>query len=122
MTAAGPVPLRVWIVTDGKAGDLSQAEGLAAALLAGTGGTAERRDVAPRPPWSWAAPHGPPDPREDARRAGSRLSPPFPDLVLATGRRAAPALRAFRRFPPPRPFTVFLKDPRTGLDLADLVW
>jgi mitochondrial fission protein ELM1 len=122
LTSAEPGPSTIWIVTDGKEGDLSQAEGLAAALLAGTGGAAERRDVAPRPPWSWWAPHGPPDPREDARRRGSRLSPPFPDLVVATGRRAAPALRALRRLSPPRPFTVFLKDPRVALDLADLVW
>ncbi|SEP80661.1 hypothetical protein SAMN05216548_101537 [Faunimonas pinastri] len=109
----------IWLVTDGKAGDLAQVEGLAMAL----GGRTQRRDIHPRRPWAWLAPAGGPDPREDPRRAGSRLAPPFPDIVIATGRRAVPVVRAFRGLDPAtRPFTIFLKDPRIGAEAADLIW
>lgn len=108
----------IWLITDGKAGDLALAEGLAAAL----GGRIERRDVAPRRLWSLMAPYGPPHPAEDPHRSGSVFGPPHPDLVLAAGRRTVPVLRAFRRLPGRRPFTVFLRDPRLGEPVADFVW
>ena len=111
-------PATIWVVTDGKAGDLAQSEGLAAAL----GGRAERRDVRARRPWSYLAPWGPPDPADDPRRPGSRFAPPFPDIAVATGRRAVPVLRRLHAAGSERPFTVFLKDPRCDPAVADLVW
>ncbi|MGQ7792616.1 mitochondrial fission ELM1 family protein [Faunimonas sp. B44] len=111
-------PGTIWLITDGKAGDLAQAEGLAAAL----GGKWERRDVAARRPWSWLAPWGPPDPLDDPKRPGGRYAPPLPDLVIATGRRTVPTVRSLRRREGARPFTVFLKNPRVSPRIADLVW
>ncbi|GJD99526.1 mitochondrial fission ELM1 family protein [Methylobacterium isbiliense] len=113
-----PPGTRAWILTDGKAGDLAPCRGLAAAL----GLDPEERRVAPRPPFSWLAPRGPVDPREGPGRPGSPLAPPWPDLALATGRRAVPHLRALRRLSGGATFTVFLKDPRIGAGVADLVW
>lgn len=114
MTSSSLVPrdTRVWLITDGKAGDLAPCRGLADAL----GVAAEERVIAPRPPFSWLAPRGPADPRERA------LTPPWPDLAVATGRRAVPALRAVKRRSGDEAFTVFLRDPRIGTRAADLIW
>lgn len=67
-------------------------------------------------------PWGPPDPREAPGRPGSPIAPPFPDLVVASGRRAVPYVRAIRRASGGRTYTVILKDPRTGAGAADLIW
>lgn len=67
-------------------------------------------------------PRGPVDPREAPGRPGSPLRPPWPDLVVASGRRAVAYLRAVKRASGGRCFTVFLKDPRTGPGAADIVW
>ncbi len=109
---------RAWILTDGKAGDETQCLAVAEAL----GLSPETRRVAPRPPFVWLMPWGPVDPRERASRAGSPIALPFPDLVIASGRRAVPYLREVRRRSAGRCFTVFLKDPRTGPGTADLIW
>lgn len=114
---ASPSPLlpagtKAWLITDGKAGDLAPCRGLAEAL----GVQAEERTVAPRPPFSWLSPRGPADPRERA------LTPPWPDLAIATGRRAVPPLRAVKRRSGGETFTVFLRDPRIGTRAADLIW
>lgn len=108
----------VWILTDGKAGDEAQCLGVVEAL----GLKPELRRVRPRFPFSWLAPRGPIDPADAPGRAGSPIAPPFPDLAVASGRRTVPYLRALKRASGGRTFTVFLKDPRTGLGAADLIW
>lgn len=82
----------------------------------------DTRRIAPRAPYSWLMPRGPIDPREGPGRPGSPLRPPWPDLVVASGRRAVGYLRALKRASGGRCFTVFLKDPRTGPEAADLIW
>lgn len=110
--------LRAWILTDGKAGDENQCIAVAEAL----GLAYALRRVAPRLPWSLAMPRGPVDPREAPDRPGSPIAPPFPDIAIASGRRAVAYLRRVKRESGGRTFTVFLKDPRTGSGAADLVW
>ena len=107
-----------WILTDGKAGDETQCLGLAAAL----GVEPELRRVAPRAPWVWLMPWGPIDPREAPGRPASPIAPPFPDLLIASGRRAVPYVRQVKRASGGRTFTVILKDPRTGTSAADFIW
>jgi len=111
-------PSSVWVLTDGKAGDLAQCTGVAEALNC----PYEIRRIAPRAPFSWWLPFGPTDPREWEGRPGSPLAPPYPDIAIASGRRAAAYLRRIKRLSGGRTFTVFLKDPRTGTDAADLIW
>jgi mitochondrial fission protein ELM1 len=113
-----PHSVTAWVLTDGKAGDEQQCLGVVEAL----GVTPEIRRVAPRPPFSWLMPWGPIDPREAPGRPGSPLAPPWPDLVVASGRRAVPYLRAIAAASGGRTMTVFLKDPRTGTSAADLIW
>ena len=111
-------PSSAWVLTDGKAGDLVQCLGVAEAL----GCPFETRQVAPRAPFSWWLPFGPTDPRERETRLGSPIAPPYPDIAVASGRRAAAYLRRIKKLSKGRTFTVFLKDPRTGPRAADLIW
>lgn len=114
---ANPEPT-VWVLTDGKAGDELQCLGVAERLTA----SPVIRRVAPRKPFAWLMPRGPIDPREAPDRPGSPLAPPFPDIAIASGRRAVAYLRALRKASNGATFTAFLKDPRTGPSAADLIW
>ncbi len=114
----GPALAGAWIVTDGKAGDENQCVGIAETL----GLAYEIRRVPARGPFGWTAPWGPIDPRQGPYRRSGALAGPYPDILIASGRRAVPYLRAMRRAAPGRTFTAFLKDPRTGHDSADFIW
>lgn len=109
---------RCWVITDGKIGDLTQCIGLAERLEL----TIEFREVHPRRFFSTFMPWGPIDPRDVPSAAGSPLAPPFPDIAIASGRRAVPYLRHLRSASGGRVFTVFLKDPRAGARIADFLW
>jgi uncharacterized protein len=110
--------VRTWIVTDGKAGDELQCLAVAEAL----GSSPEIRRVAPRAPFWWLTPYGPIDIRDRPSRPGSPIAPPFPDLLIGSGRRAVPYVRKVKRASRGRTYTVVLKDPVTGPRTADLIW
>ena len=112
-----PPGTSAWVVTDGKIGDEVQCFGLAEAM----GLAPQCRLIRPRAPWWWVMPYGPIDPGEASHRPGSPLAPPFPDVLLAAGRRTVPYMRHVKRLSP-RTFTIFIKDPYTGLKTADLIW
>ncbi|TYC55718.1 nucleoside-diphosphate sugar epimerase [Rhodobacterales bacterium] len=111
-------PASVRVLTDGKAGDLAQCVGVAEAL----GVPYETAQVSPRRHFSWLLPFGPIDPKEKETCPGSPIAPPYPDIAIASGRRAAAYLRRLKKASGGRTFTVFLKDPRTGPEAADLIW
>jgi len=110
--------LITWVLSDGKVGDELQGLSVAEAL----GIRPEIRRVKPRAPFTWMMPWGPIDPRERPSVPGSPIAPPYPDLLLASGRRAVPYLRFVKRASGARTYTVFLKDPRTGAETADFIW
>ena len=107
-----------WVLTDGKVGDEAQCLAVSEAL----GLQAEARHVDPRAPFSWAMPFGPIDPREAPKQPLSPIRPPFPDLLIASGRRAIAYVRHVKRASGGRTFTVILKDPRAGGTAADFIW
>lgn len=109
--------LRAWLITDDKAGMQVQARGVAEAL----GLDWELKEVAPRGIWRFAAPYGPPDPR-DGFAPGGNLAPPWPDVAIATGRLSIPYVRALKRLAGVGTFTVVLQDPKTLASTADLIW
>jgi mitochondrial fission protein ELM1 len=123
-----PPGLSLWVLTDGKAGDELQCIGVAEAVAAmSEGARIAVRRVSPRKLFSYFAPRGPIDPKDRPGKPGSPLAPPFPDIVIASGRRAIPYLahlrRATGRSSLEKPvFSVILKDPRTGPRSADLIW
>lgn len=110
--------LACWVVCDGKIGDEVPCFGLARAL----GLAPERRVVRPRPLFATFAPYGPIDPAERPSAPRSPIRPPFPDILIASGRRAVPYLRHVRRAARGATFTIFLKNPRIPTAVADLVW
>ena len=118
MARAQPLSgLRAWLITDDKAGMQVQARGVAEAL----GMSWEWKRVSPQGLWRFAAPYGPPDPR-DGIGPGKLLAPPWPDIAIATGRLSVPYVRALHRRAGVATFTVVLQDPKTGAGVADLIW
>ena len=108
---------KAWLITDGKIGMDVQVRGVADAL----GLAAEMKHVSPTGLHRVLSPWLPPSPRERIGNSGM-LSPPWPDIVLATGRLSIPYLRAVRRRAGPQTYTVILQDPKTGVGSADLIW
>lgn len=109
---------RAWLLTDDKTGMQVQAKGVAEAL----GLDWTLKPVAPRGLWSFAAPWGPPDPRDRFGQEGSAFAPPWPDVAIATGRLSIPYMRRLHRMAGRKTFTVVLQDPKTGAGTADLIW
>jgi len=103
-----------WIITDGKSGMESQCLGLAESL----GVDPKIVRVSLRNPWRDLAPHlrvG----LEHAFRDGA-LAPPWPELVIATGRQSVPAsLYVKRKNPPTR--RVQIQNPGISPQHFDLV-
>jgi uncharacterized protein len=107
-----------WVLSDGKAGDEAQCLGVTERL----GLSAEIRRVKPRKLFTIAMPWGPIDPAEAPEMPGSPIAPPWPDIVIASGRRTVAYLRRIRRAAKGKVLTVFLKDPSTGADTAEAIW
>ena len=117
-TASGAVSC--WVLSDGRAGIEAQALGLAEAL--GTHLTVKR--LRARRPWVWLPPRLWLKPLAcvDVRQGGP-LAPPWPRLVISSGRRAAAvsaAIRAARRAGT-RTFAIHIQRPYLPLDRFDLV-
>ncbi len=114
-----------WVVSDGKAGMEIQCLGLAEAL----GLAPQVKRIVTRRPWRWLPPPLWRDPlRAIDRQRGDGLDPPWPDLLIATGRQAvAPALairRASRRVSDPAAaasFVVQIQNPTVDPARFDLV-
>lgn len=103
--------LSVWVLTNGMAGFETQAIGIAEAL----GAAPVMKRVTPGKPWRWLAPWGPAAPNAE-------IAPPWPDLLIASGRQSIPYARMIRRKSGRRTFTVVLQDPRVAPSHFDVVW
>lgn len=106
-----------WVVTDGKAGMQNQCVGLAEAL----GLEPVIKHVTLRAPWSFLSPHILRVGNEYANTAESDpLSPPWPDLLIATGRHSVASSLAVAKANPAT-FRVQIQDPGIPADNFDLV-
>lgn len=106
-----------WIVTDGRLGMVNQCRGLAAALTV----SAEEKKIALAAPWRWLPPALTPARLGVLSAAGDILAPPWPDLLIGTGRKSvAPAL-AIKRASGGKTFCVQVQNPDVALDKFDLV-
>ena len=107
-----------WAITDGAAGNERQASALAEAL----GVTARIVRIRIRQPWDALAPHLVIGARHAVRDADhSALAPPWPDIAIGCGRRAALVTRALRAWSAGRSFTVQILDPRIDAAAFDVV-
>lgn len=113
------VPLTsCWAISDGAAGNVRQATALASALGAPT---VDLR-IRVRQPWAALAPHLLLGARAAIRTADGRaLAPPWPDIAIGCGRRAALATRALRDWSDGATFTVQILDPRIDPAAFDVV-
>ena len=110
-------PPIAWALSDGKAGHEAQTLGIAEAL----GLSPLLRRIEPRSFFAALAPFGPIDPRDASSRPESPIAPPYPDILIAAGRRTVPYLRRVRRASKGATLTVFVNDPRTGASTADVI-
>lgn len=110
----------VWVMTDGKPGMENQCLGLAEALEALGGAAPLIKRLSPRFPWSSLPPQFWFAPLSTPVTDGAPLSPPWPDILIATGRQTvAPAL-AIKRASGGATFCVQIQNPawrRDGFDL-----
>lgn len=108
---------RILAISDGRAGNVRQAEALAAAI----GGTVTSLQVQPPPPWRWFAPSVLPGAASWlALRLGPLFNDSAPDLIIGCGRQAALLLRLLKRRWP-QAFTVQILDPRRAHAEFDLI-
>ncbi len=112
-----PTRVSAWVISDGTIGMEIQSLGLARAI----GVEPVLKRVAPRLPWralparAWVFPFlalGP---------GSAPLAPPWPDLVIGTGRVAAAFSSAIRRASGGRSFTVQMQNPHLPPDRFDLI-
>jgi mitochondrial fission protein ELM1 len=106
----------VWIVTDTHIGTRNQCLGLTDAL-----GVAPRILLSdPAVPWRWLPPRLWPWPLAAQRGGGDRLAPPWPRLIVTSGRVAFAPAAAIRRRAAGRTVVVAIQHPRVPLDWFDL--
>jgi uncharacterized protein len=117
-----------WVVTDGRAGMLNQAWGLAEAieraLKAQSSGKSMKtvlKTVQARVPWRWLPSNLWYKPLLALTTNSDNLSPPWPDLIIGCGRITVPLVRAIGRASKGKSFTVQLQDPRIDPGKFDLV-
>jgi mitochondrial fission protein ELM1 len=103
--------LTAWALTPGSIGHEVQCIGVVEAL--GLAPVVKRVD--PPPPFRWLAPWGP-------AAADPAIAPPWPDLLVVSGRQAIPYARMIRRRSAGRTLTVCLQNPVAPLSWFDLVW
>lgn len=109
--------LTCWVVSDGKAGMENQCVGLARAL--GLEPVVKR--VRLRTPWRQLSPFLRIGSRFAAGPGGDPIAPPWPDLLIGTGRSSIAPSLAVRKLSGGRTFTVQIQDPQIGARHFDLV-
>ncbi len=108
---------RTWVVTDGKPGMENQCLGLADAL----GGPTSVKRVTLRAPWRLFTPYLPGVLWLGRTAVSDPLNPPWPDLLISSGRQSAGIALAIRRKSRGRTFCVHIQNPGVPFSWFDLV-
>ncbi len=108
--------MKCWIVTEGMAGTENQCLGVAESL--GADVSVEIKRVRLSQPWKFLSPYLK---FEHAGIFEPRLSPPWPDLLIASGRKSIAAARYIKKASGGKTFTVQIQDPRIAPENFDLV-
>lgn len=111
------MPISCWIITEGLAGTENQCLGVAEAL----GVVPVVKRIALRQPWLSLSPYFGSETEWTFSPLGDALRAPWPDLVIAAGRKSIAAARYVKRMSHNRSFTVFLQSPRISPSQFDLV-
>ncbi|MCC6598147.1 MAG: mitochondrial fission ELM1 family protein [Alphaproteobacteria bacterium] len=103
-----------WIITEGMAGTENQCLGVAEAL----GLAPDIKRITLREPWKTLSPYLR---FESAPSFTPALQPPWPDLLIASGRKSIAASRYIKRMSEGKTFTVQIQDPRISARHFDLL-
>ncbi len=106
-----------WVVSDGRAGNENQCLGLARAL----GLVAEVKRIRPRAPWRWLAPGLWLGALRALDPAGDLLTPPWPEVLIATGRISVAPAAALRRASRGATFAIQIQNPTIDPGRFDVV-
>jgi len=106
-----------WVLTDGKVGMINQCRGLAEVL----GVEPVSKVIDQRAPWRWLPPALTPPALGVITPASSPLAPPWPDLLIASGRKSVAPARAIRRASGGATFCVQIQNPGLAPSAFDLV-
>ena len=114
------LPKSIWILTDGKIGDKIQCIGIAENI----GCSYEFRDISPNLFFSYLLPFGIINPKDHEKYLDSPISLPFPDMVIASGRKTVLYLKRIKNISKNYTFTVFLKNPYVfnKNNIAHIIW
>jgi uncharacterized protein len=110
-------PIKAWIVTSGEAGHRTQARGLALAVA----GEAREFTVHLRSPWRYLPGDKAPFALQGLTADSDRPEPPWPDLMVSSGRRAGAVAIAIRRASRGATLAVHVPDPHINPAAFDLV-
>ncbi|MGE4219136.1 MAG: mitochondrial fission ELM1 family protein [Alphaproteobacteria bacterium] len=116
---------RIWAVTDGRAGMVAQALGLAEAIAAGEV-PVDSRTVELARPWRWLPPQFWPQLWLGGGTIGAGpgsdpIGPPWPDIVVSCGRNAIGPALGIKRRNRGRTFLVHVQHPRLPTRWFDLI-
>ncbi len=114
-------PIRIWAVTDGRAGIENQALGLAEAIARRQPARVTVKRVRLRSPWSWFPPGFTPAPRQATTLGSDAIDPPWPEIFIGCGRASIPFALGIRAWSNGRTFVVQLQDPRVNPREFDVV-
>jgi len=106
-----------WVMSDGKAGMENQCIGLAEAV----GAHPVIKRIALRSPWRQTTPYLPVSLRLGLTPDSTPLTPPWPDLLITSGRQAVGLALAIRRRSGGRTFCVHIQNPGVPFSCFDLV-
>ena len=109
--------LSCWVLSEGMAGTENQCLALADAL----GLTPVVKRVAMNKPWRWLGVVMAALPPRLLAQGYDSLAPPWPDLVIASGRKCAGLALAIQRASRGHTFTIFVQNPRLGSARFDLI-
>ncbi len=103
----------IWIITDGRRGDVVQCEAIARRLSSNV----RLIEVSPRQPWKFLMPWGPTDPQEL-----SKFDAPLPDVIIAASRRSYPYAKRLHKQSKGRTRVLFMKNPGRDVSSFAHVW
>jgi mitochondrial fission protein ELM1 len=115
--SSGAAAATCWAMTDGKAGMEVQCVGLAEAL----GFEPVLKRIQVTKPWRWLPPRLIPDPLDTIGPKLDSLEPPWPEVLIASGRQTVASAMAIRRASEGRTFTVQIQNPVVDPALFDVV-
>ena len=107
--------MKIWSISSGSKGNDVQLEAVGQALSDDVTFFHANLSL----PWRAFAPY---KPAEFGVVKDARFRPPFPDMVIACGRRAVPIARFIKRRSEGKCFTVFLQNPKIDPKEFDFVW